>query len=242
MYKACLVIGIAFLPLSAWPRLAHLGPYVGLSLGWSSMSGKRTFAWVNQVGGAPDYYFFKDDKQFGSGVDNNILLGFRSICWPLLWGIEGTVGTGYQKIQYHHHRISSCFVISDVSEKWHASLSGLLGYDWDGWAVFGKMGVVDAKIEHFYQEQDPGRTKYDPPVYKVSPALGVGVLVEKAISSQLALRLDYTCAFHGAIKERFRDKRDEADVIQNLDSFRNQSIMFSLCWYPFKRRRYCFFS
>lgn len=242
VFKVIAFIMLAVLsPFGGWARLAHIGPYAGLSLGWSFMSANRTFAWTNS--GPYSHRFLENAPQSTSGFDNNLFLGWRFICWPLLWGVEGNIGSGCQKMEYHHKGPFSadCFVVSDMSEQWHGGIYGLAGYDLDGWGLFAKLGVSGSRVRHFYQEQDPGRTLYDPPVFQFSPALGIGFLVEKAVTSQLALRLDYTCAFHRPVHEHFRDKRDDGDIVQNLDRFRNQSIMLSVCWYPFKQRRYCLF-
>ena len=222
-----LFIGAMLVPAAAQ---AQDGLYVGLGVGWSFLSEKRTLYWDQDT--FVDIYFANNKSQSGSGFDDQVIVGWRSSSGFLIFGGEGQIGYGGQKQKFEgvNPNDPDNLFKSDLSEKLHLSLLGVVGTQLGGINLIFKAGFVGAQIQHDYQELDAGSVTDSNKTTKFSPALGVGFTLEQPLSKELALCLDYSCAFHKTVDASVRNSADDTTVVQKASSLRNQSVMLSVVW------------
>lgn len=208
--------------------LARDGLYVGLSLGGSFLSSKRTLFWDQDA--LADIYFAENSSQSGSGFDDQVFVGWRGRSGSLMFGGECQIGCGGQKQKFQgiNPNDPDNLFKSDLSEKLHLSLLGVVGSHLGGVNLLFKLGFIGAQIQHDYQELDAGIVTDSNQNTMFSPALGVGLTLEKPLGKKFAVRLDYMCSFHKAIDASVRNGADDTTVVQKANSLRNQSVMLSL--------------
>ena len=195
------------------------GFYVGANLGMEFLSGKTSLSYL--VNGAASW---NEDENYGvhpKSIVGGLSFGKRWQSGCMFGGLEAVLGLTNLKSVHRNFDLP----IAETGLQKRFSFGGvvLMGLALKECSPSLSVGVEAAQLKLTHREYEDGTLKFQKDKKFLKPVLRIGGRVEKAISENSALQLEYVYRVHGSLKFDFKDP-DETTLKHRAGRLRSHAV------------------